>query len=770
MWTRCRFLLALVSLSAAASVRAQDAKSPAVLMPANVWAYGEVRQPGRLVEEIQKLFAGSVLGDVPKSFDKLRSDPRLGRIGMSEGFIAGIFLAPEMARELSNLQGVGAAFAGFDPKGEPEFLVTVLPGKSNIPPFLMRMFLTMAPVRASETVENVPIYRLSTRRFRHDDVPSTDGPAFAMAPEVLLIGSPTLVKDALLRLNGKKAGSLAELPVFQESVRAVESHPGLFAFANPPVIAQALKEFIRGPGAFALGASLIERLNPKAFQGIGYSLGLDKGTFLFKEVVLLDKKEKSFLLELAPSQPLDRSLLGYAPKDAIFAAAFSNGDGEKRFRNARKTLADLDREQGFLVKLGEALEQLEQKAELDLAKDVIGKIAGLGVAMGDPLKTPVRRVEEKGPGFHRVSVSPELPLVIIVQAVDEEAATHLEKVVPRVFGMFSGRPEEPTQRKLADRTIHQLKLGRDSAFYGRHGKVLVLGPHESPVAEALAAGSKKQGLLSQPRLAARAKELDDAVALVLVRPVGAVMGLLMRSSGMETRSTAPAAPKVPEIKREIDKELNGEVQNEKAVAQPVKKTEIVQPGPDEEKVLKQFADIIAREDWFVLRVARTEDRILVDGRAPGLDKVVPKLVDFFMEQYVRFAASEPPFSVVGNKIKPEIPKDAGKLVFTVSSQLTTDDPQDRVRIGSHHKTFKLKMEAGRTYVIDAISSKKDFFDNYLRLEDGAGNQIAQDDDGAGGLNARIVFRCQRSDFYRIIVTSFGAGQRGSFVLNVRELP
>lgn len=768
MWTRCRFLLALVSLSVGASASAQEIKSPAALMPANVWVYGEVRQPGRLVEEIQKLFAGSVLGDVPRSFDKLRSEPRLGRIGMSEGFIAGIFLAPEMARELSNLQGVGAAFAGFDANGEPEFLVTVLPGKSNIPPFLMRMFLTMAPVRASETAENVPIYRLSTRRFRQDE-PAPDGPAFAMTPSALLIGSPNLVKDAILRLKGKIEGSLADAAAFQEAARAVETHPGLFAYANPGAILQGLKAFPRG----AFGVSVIERLiSPGTFRGIGYSLGLDKGTFLFKEVALLDKKEKSFLLELAPSQPLDRSLLDYAPRDAIFAAALSNVDGEKRFRNARKALADLDREQGFLVKLNEALEQLEQKAELDLTKDVIGKIAGLGVAMGDPLKVPVRRVEEKGPGFHRVSVSPEVPLVIIVQAVDEEAAKELEKIVPRVFGMFSGRPEEPTQKKLSGQTIHQLKFGRsDSASYGRNGSVLVLGPRANPVAHALAAGSKKQGLLSQPRLEARAKELDDAVALVLVRPVGAVMGLLMRSSGMEMRSVEPAAPKkAPEIKREIDKEANVEIQNENAIAQPVKKTEIVQPDPDEEKILKQFAEIVAREDWFVMRVARTEDRILVDGRAPGLDKIVPKFVDFAMEQYVRFAASEPPFSVVGNKIKPEIPRNAGKVVFTVSSRLTKDDPFDRVRAGSHHKVFKLKMEMGRTYVIEAISSKKDFFDNYLRLEDGAGNQITQDDDGAGDLNARIVFRCNRADFYRIIVTSFGGGQTGSFVLTVREVP
>jgi hypothetical protein len=83
--------------------------------------------------------------------------------------------------------------------------------------------------------------------------------------------------------------------------------------------------------------------------------------------------------------------------------------------------------------------------------------------------------------------------------------------------------------------------------------------------------------------------------------------------------------------------------------------------------------------------------------------------------------------------------------------------------------YQVKFAAGKTYVIDMVSPDQKALDPYLFLFDAAGKQLAEDDDGGGGLNARIVFRAAKDGTYRIRATSCNAG-RGAFTLTVREQP
>src|SRR5579883_2938777 len=87
---------------------------------------------------------------------------------------------------------------------------------------------------------------------------------------------------------------------------------------------------------------------------------------------------------------------------------------------------------------------------------------------------------------------------------------------------------------------------------------------------------------------------------------------------------------------------------------------------------------------------------------------------------------------------PALALPAGKqnVIFTRDDQLTGADPRDRVLTESHRKIYDLTLKAGRTYVIDMTSTD---FDAFLRLEDSTGQELAKDDDGGGGLNARILF-------------------------------
>src|SRR5207247_8836701 len=87
--------------------------------------------------------------------------------------------------------------------------------------------------------------------------------------------------------------------------------------------------------------------------------------------------------------------------------------------------------------------------------------------------------------------------------------------------------------------------------------------------------------------------------------------------------------------------------------------------------------------------------------------------------------------------------------LNVKGELTKDDKEDKVRTGSKSKIYKLSMKKDSTW---EINLKSDDFDAYLRLEDSAGKQLAEDDDSGGNLNAKIVFKAPKDDTYQIIAT------------------
>lgn len=100
-------------------------------------------------------------------------------------------------------------------------------------------------------------------------------------------------------------------------------------------------------------------------------------------------------------------------------------------------------------------------------------------------------------------------------------------------------------------------------------------------------------------------------------------------------------------------------------------------------------------------------------------------------------------------------------------ELTKEDPKDTVRKDSHAKAFTFKMAAKRKHVI-LTEGATDECDLYLRLEDGAGKELQANDDGGGGRDARIEFTPPEAGEYRIILTTFRAGQTGRFTLKVQQ--
>lgn len=111
----------------------------------------------------------------------------------------------------------------------------------------------------------------------------------------------------------------------------------------------------------------------------------------------------------------------------------------------------------------------------------------------------------------------------------------------------------------------------------------------------------------------------------------------------------------------------------------------------------------------------------------------------------------------------------------------TDDKKDKVHVvgkGLEIKgklsaevkniTYKVKLEEGKTYVIDMLSPDQQALDPYLYLKDAAGKLLDEDDDGGGELQSRITFECKKSGTYLIIASSFMESGIGDYTLKVAE--
>jgi serine/threonine protein kinase len=85
---------------------------------------------------------------------------------------------------------------------------------------------------------------------------------------------------------------------------------------------------------------------------------------------------------------------------------------------------------------------------------------------------------------------------------------------------------------------------------------------------------------------------------------------------------------------------------------------------------------------------------------------------------------------------------------------------------TRERVYRVQLTAGTTYVIDMVTPNQPALDPFLVLTDAAGRPLAQDDDGGGGLNARIVYRALQSGTYRIVATSINFGT-GAYTLTVR---
>lgn len=101
--------------------------------------------------------------------------------------------------------------------------------------------------------------------------------------------------------------------------------------------------------------------------------------------------------------------------------------------------------------------------------------------------------------------------------------------------------------------------------------------------------------------------------------------------------------------------------------------------------------------------------------------------------------------------------------YKFEGTLDKDDPKDPRR-NTPAKIHVVTLKKGNSYKIDMTSTA---FDSYLRLEDDAGMELAEDDDSGGNLNAQIIFNCPKDGDYKIYCTCF-ATAGGMYILTVKS--
>ena len=92
------------------------------------------------------------------------------------------------------------------------------------------------------------------------------------------------------------------------------------------------------------------------------------------------------------------------------------------------------------------------------------------------------------------------------------------------------------------------------------------------------------------------------------------------------------------------------------------------------------------------------------------------------------------------------------------------EPTDRVRWGhAYYEEWTLSATSGQRVV---ITMESEDFDPYLIVLSDDGTQVASDDDGGDGLNARLEFRALATARYTILASTAAEGETGSYEIRL----
>jgi hypothetical protein len=510
-------LAAAVFLPAAALAQPVQVKDPADLFPPDSLLYAEVTKPAELSRDVAAFIKGSVVEDMTQFMSKWREKKGDGYFMAAEMMaMMSAFAGPEALAEFKRMQGAAVAVTGVNKKNDPEFVFVLLAGDSNVPNFIMRMFMTVDfSLRSAGTVEGVPMFYEVPRGFNRvgPGAPAPPpmpqeitGPIYANPPGAVIVGSSVeATTDLIKRMKGKeKRLALSGAPGFREAA-ALRQRPGLFAFANPGRILETVETYLKGDDAFPpIARRLVaELVNPKAMRYAAASLTLIDGSLDLQLAVQTEAGNSSPLIDFIADHKVALPMMQASPKESIGLVTFALNDGEKKFNQLLAMAEKIVGDDG--PKPSEQIKAIEGQLKASIGKDIFGRISAVTVTL------PAHQELPKG--------AMEIPM-LIVTGVDAAAAEKLEQLVPPVLGMIAGDLIEPITETIQGQKVRSLPgkafPWKAALHYGRSGPSLVFGLDRKLVAAAMA-GKPTDSILSDTKLTEAIKPHENSAVVGFYR-------------------------------------------------------------------------------------------------------------------------------------------------------------------------------------------------------------------------------------------------------------
>jgi hypothetical protein len=610
-------LAAALMLPAAALAQPVQVKDPADLFPPDALFYTEVTRPADLSRDVAAFIKGSVVEDMTLFMSKWREKKGEGYFMAAQimGMMSA-FAGPEALTEFKRMQGAAFGVTGLTKKNEPEFAFVLLAGDSNVPNFIMRMFMVADPqIRPAGVVEGVPMYYEKPYVFNRvgpgaapPPAPMPQeitGPIYASPPGVVIVGSSVeATTDLIKRMKGKeKRLALSGAPGFREA-ELLRQRPGLFAFANPGRILEAV-ESAKSDEAFPpIARRLVSELvNPKAMRYAAASLTLIEGSLDLQLAVRTEAGKSSPLIDWLADQWVSLPMMQVAPKDSVGVITIAINNGEQKFNQLLALAEKIVGDDG--PKPSEQIKMIEAQLKASIGKDIVGRIGAVTLAL------PAKQEVPKG--------ATEIPM-LIVTASDAAAAGKLEQLIPPILGLVTGDTIEPITETIQGQKVRSLPgkalPWKASLHYGRSGAALVFGIDRKLVAAAMA-GNPKDGLLSETKIADAIKPHENSAMIGFYR-WGHLLPDWFADMGHEKRW------------------VNGKVE----APDPAKLKE------KSDKLRQSMAGLIQDLPPLVVSMSRKDDRLVLNARQRQQSGASAKIIDGLLDAIMSSATDL--FEQVGN--------------------------------------------------------------------------------------------------------------------------
>lgn len=120
------------------------------------------------------------------------------------------------------------------------------------------------------------------------------------------------------------------------------------------------------------------------------------------------------------------------------------------------------------------------------------------------------------------------------------------------------------------------------------------------------------------------------------------------------------------------------------------------------------------------------------------------------------------------KVTERLARPSTVVAVTPNTPMTGEltDQDDEADDGSYFDLYRMTVRAGETITMTMRSSAVDSYVVLGQMTDGAWSQIAFDDDGAGGKNARLTHTFDTAGEYVIRANTVGANSTGTYTLRV----